>query len=167
MPLIHRSYFEKCAKSLRYFVIVIALATLFSCSQHPITTADSISKNTLLFHYHEFGPSYIAEEILGPYIWQWDDPDNYRPGGFDIKAVVYRGVSISEVKNTYPIDPKNKQDYRYVEYTDAIKWFDKHIGIFNERMNIDGAQGRDIGSFFGYLRDLYTTSLTIERGLRH
>ena len=41
--------------------------------------------------------------------------------------MVYRNISLDEVKRKYPISEKKKIDYRYVTYSDSISYFNENI----------------------------------------
>lgn len=132
---------------------------LISCAS--INTATG--NNYIVLKYEDFGPQDIAEELIGPDYWQWDNGHYDSPQKFDIKVVVYRNMSLDAVKAAFPVDKSKKQDYRYVEYQAAMKWYDKQIKSFNE--DLDNKSG-DINIAFFFLRNLYANALKIERALR-
>lgn len=84
-------------------------------------------QTTLVFQYDDFGPQSAADKILGRQWWQWQSHGDSRPRKYDIKVVVYKGISLQEVKRLYPVLPEKKQDFRYVEYQLALDYLDKNI----------------------------------------
>jgi hypothetical protein len=78
-------------------------------------------------------------------------------------VVVYRDMALDKVKEMFPVDEQNEKDYRYVQYTVAMDWHDKHIDQFSEDLK-NSAGDRDIAFYF--LRKLYANALKIERTLR-
>ena len=84
--------------------------------------------NTIVLSYDDFGPQAMSYEQIGKEWYQWnsqgpDDP-NARD---DIKVVVYRNVSLDEVKRKYPVI-EGQQDYRYLEYQAALHFLKKYEG---------------------------------------
>lgn len=71
----------------------------------------SESPEVFIADYGDFGVSHYSSKLLGRRAWQWDDTDNHKPGGFNIKVVVYRGVSQELVQRSFPVIPEQKQDY--------------------------------------------------------
>ncbi|MDN3639185.1 hypothetical protein QWY82_10220 [Simiduia curdlanivorans] len=102
----------------------IALFTVFLISSCAINTTENIA----ILNYQDFGPQVIASEILGTEWWQWQAHGESRPRAYDIKVVVYRAISLEDVKQQYPVKPELKQDYRYVEYQAAMTYLDDRIG---------------------------------------
>ncbi len=140
-------------------VFLLAALLIASCS----LAGQSLVDKTLVLEYQDFGPSDIAEEILGPSHWQWDNGHYDTPQQFTINVVVYRGLSLSDVKKAFPVQPKEKKDFRYVEYDQAVLWHDKYIAQFNR--DLSNGEG-DINIVFFHLRNLYKNALKIERVLR-
>lgn len=86
------------------------------------------SQNILVLKYDDFGPQAAAWELIGTKWWQWDSHGDSHPDTeYDINVVVYRGISLDNVKARYPVIKEKKQDYRYLEYEKAIKYFDDTI----------------------------------------
>ena len=63
----------------------------------------------------------------------------------------------------FPVDKNDKKDFRYVQYSLTMKWFDKQINYFNEEL---ASNSGDKNISFYFLRNLYANSLKIERTLR-
>jgi hypothetical protein len=82
-----------------------------------------------VFDYEDFGPQTMAWEKIGMQWWQWDshgissDP-NYK---YDIKVVVYRDMTLTQIKSLYPVDRAKRKDFRYFEYDDSIKYLNERI----------------------------------------
>ena len=148
--------FVKCN---RLFALIFCSYLLISCTSNNAVPHG----NFIVLQYEDFGPQDIAEEIIGPDYWQWDDGHYDTPQKFDIKVVVYRDMKLDELKLKFPVDKSKKQDYRYVQYDAAIKWYDKQIKSFNEDLD---SQSGDINIAFYFLRNLYQNALKIERALR-
>jgi hypothetical protein len=102
------------------FFILVALLIL-GCKDSP--------KPYATFEYEDFGPPAMAWETIGMQWWQWDDhgissDPNYK---YDIKVVVYRGISLNEIESLLPVSKAKKQDFRYIEYHDSIKYLNGNI----------------------------------------
>ena len=102
------------------FYILVALLIL-GCKESP--------KPYATFEYEDFGPQAMAWQTIGMQWWQWDDhgissDPNYK---YDIKVVVYRGISLNEIESLLPVSKANKQDFRYIEYHDSIKYLNINI----------------------------------------
>jgi hypothetical protein len=147
---------------LKYYRI-FALTLVFFLTVACTATNNVASHNFIVLDYKNFGPQEIAEELIGPNYWQWDNGHYSQPQNFDIKVVVYRDMALDKVKEMFPIDEQNEKDYRYVQYTVAMDWHDKHIAQFNEDLK-NSAGDSDIAFYF--LRKLYANALKIERALR-
>jgi hypothetical protein len=81
--------------------------------------------HTSVFDYSDFGPPNISYELIGKEWYQWnsqgpDDPNQTD----DVKVVVYRNLSLEEVKAMYPVID-GKRDYRYLEYSRALEHLNK------------------------------------------
>ena len=87
----------------------------------------NLKSNTVLLDYEEFGPPVVANEILGMDWWQWQEFGDSRPRKYDIKVVVYKNISLDQVKEWYPIEPDKEKDFRYLEYGKALNYLDKLI----------------------------------------
>ena len=77
--------------------------------------------------YKDFGPQVIASEVIGAEWWQWQSHGDSRPAQYDIKVIVYRDIAFDEVQECYPVDQKNKKDYRYLEYNKALSYLNSKI----------------------------------------
>ncbi len=120
------------------------------------------SKNIFVTSHSSFGPPQISSRLIGDYRWQWSDLDNHKPISLSINVVVYRNVSIQEVKRAFPVDPSKKQDYRYVSYSEASTFFDLELEkIEKEIQSYDSPC--DIGEMYIYPHGLYRTALAMER----
>jgi len=83
--------------------------------------------NSFVMKYSDFGAPGSSDELLKSEFPQGsgqraDDPSR----SDDIQIVVYRNVDLATVKGTYP-ELGDKSVYRYVEYSQAIDYLDKHI----------------------------------------
>jgi len=110
-------------------VTFIGGSILLSCAGPQKSNVAEIQKpktNTIVLGYDDFGPQVMSYELIGKEWYQWnsqgpDDP-NARD---DIKVVVYRNVSVDEVRRKYPVIEK-QQDYRYLEYQPALDLLKKY-----------------------------------------
>jgi hypothetical protein len=80
---------------------------------------------TSVFNYSDFGPEIVLYELMGYEWYQWnsqgpDDPEQTD----DVKVVVYRNIPLEKVKEMYPVI-KDKQDYRYLDYSQALEHLKK------------------------------------------
>ena len=67
-----------------------------------------------VFVYEDFGPQIMAEALLGPDCYSFGACCCSEPSdSFDVRVVVYRGASPSEVARRYPTGP-DLGDYRLV-----------------------------------------------------
>ena len=91
------------------------------------TSAVAQTGHTLILDYNEFGPQVEAYELLGMQWWQWQPHGDSRPRKYDIKVVVYKGIDLETVKEKFPVNQLQEQDYRYVKYSDALQYLDERI----------------------------------------
>ncbi len=85
-------------------------------------------QTTMLLDYDDFGPQVAAHEIIGMAWWQWDqhgDPDPGEP--YDIKVVVYRDISLEQVRELFPVREEKGQDYRYLSCEQAYSYLNETI----------------------------------------
>lgn len=76
--------------------------------------------HTLVLRYDDFGPPSLASALLGSEWWQWEGGGSWEPGdAFDVRVVVYRGISRAEVEAEYRTI-EGRADYRHVRYDDAM-----------------------------------------------
>jgi hypothetical protein len=76
---------------------------------------------SLVFDYDDFGPQAIAYEAIGFQWFQWNahgDPDPRKTD--PIKVVVYWDEPLRKVKKAYPVEPRDKKDFRYLSYERAL-----------------------------------------------
>jgi hypothetical protein len=74
----------------------------------------------------------IAYKLIGYEYYQWnsqgaDDPNQKD----DIKVVIYRGTTLTKIKNKYPVI-KDKQDFRYVEYQKALNFISNNLTLWKK-----------------------------------
>jgi len=110
---------------MKKIVFLFCVIVITSCnivkSEPPISP--------MVLEYKDFGPPVIANNLIGMDWWQWQRHGDSRPSTYDIKVVVYKNTSLEYVKKNYPVVPKEEKDYRYVQYSEAIKYLDEHINI--------------------------------------
>jgi hypothetical protein len=83
--------------------------------------------HTLVLDYDDFGPQAMAFGLLGMQWWQWEAGGSWEPGDrFDIRVVVYRGITLAAVQAEYPT-VEGRADYRYVSYDDAMAYFERSM----------------------------------------
>jgi hypothetical protein len=81
--------------------------------------------HTLVLAYDDFGPQALAHELLGMGWWQWEAGGSWEPGDrFDVRVVVYRGISRAAVEAEYPTI-EGRADHRHVTYDDAIAYLER------------------------------------------
>ena len=83
--------------------------------------------NTVVFSYRDFGPPSLAWETIGHDWWQWHNHGDSRPREYDIKVVVFKSITLPEAQQLYPVVPEKNRDYRYLEYSDALRYLDNSI----------------------------------------
>lgn len=114
-------------KKIHLFMLAVLLIT---CCKHT-------PSQYVLFNYEDFGPQAMAWETIGMQWWQWDNHGDSDPNSiYDIKVVVYRDISLKEIQSVFPVVEAAKKDFRYIEYTEAIKYLDRNIdevGLINEK----------------------------------
>lgn len=101
--------------------IVFSLILLSGCS------SKEKDNEILLLPFNAFGPAAMSEPLLGQGWWQWQTHGDSRPSEYDIKVIVYKDVPLEKVKKRYPVSEAKKNDYRYLTYTKAVNYLDKHI----------------------------------------
>jgi hypothetical protein len=83
--------------------------------------------HTLVLAYDDFGPQAMAGQLLGMEWWQWEAGGSWEiEDRFDVRVVVYRGITEREVVAEYPT-LVGLADYRYVSYDDAMAYFEENI----------------------------------------
>jgi hypothetical protein len=102
-----------------YLLIFILFLTCMAGCEPRIKT------NSIVFNYDDLGPQASSYELIGYEWYQWNSqgPDNPYERD-DVKVVVYRGVTLKQIQLQYPVI-KDKQDYRYLEYSQALKLLSK------------------------------------------
>lgn len=101
-------------------VLLILVLALFGCNS-------AIRNNSIILDYSDFGPQVIANQVIGMEWWQWQPHGDSRPKNYDIKVVVYKEVSLTDIKAAYPVDIGKEKDFRYIEYDKAISFLDEMI----------------------------------------
>jgi hypothetical protein len=82
---------------------------------------------TVVLSYADFGPPSMVYELGIGNAWnQWKHAGHELPDDVDINVVVYRGIELAEVKKQFPV-VKGKSDYRYVEYTRAVRFLQENV----------------------------------------
>jgi len=135
-----------------------------------------ISKNisqdfskALVVDYKQFGPSQLSSSLLGQNYWQWQTRKEHSPTRYDIKVIIYRNMTLSEVKKRYPVDAELKQDYRYLEYPLVKTWIEQQI-VKNQEELKASAQDESLDLIlygFSRLENMYKLLVTVEQGLRN
>jgi len=102
-----------------FFGIVLLIS---GCSSN-----NSSQSQMFVLPYSAFGPPTMSGSLLGVEWFQWNSHGDSRPRKYDVNIVVYRNISLAEVKNKYPISKEQEIDYRYVIYSDSIAYFNENI----------------------------------------
>jgi len=77
--------------------------------------------------YACFEPQAAAFELVGYGWYSWSDACCFQPSDvFDVRVVVYHGVSESDVRTHYPTQP-GVADYRYVRLENANVFLDTQL----------------------------------------
>ncbi|WP_432460918.1 MULTISPECIES: hypothetical protein [unclassified Agarivorans] len=135
----------------RILPIVVASILLNSgCNQ------SSIEDKTLVLPYKAFGPPSMSGHLLGVEWFQWQSHGDSRPHEYPVKVVVYKDAFLEELEAAYPIDEALEQDFRYVEYTAAISYFDKNVHEVEEMVK----EGYPMGNLSNELEE--TKSLIVK-----
>ena len=83
---------------------------------------------TLVLDSDDFGPQALAYETIGFQWFQWNSQGPDKPQDKDsIKVVVYWDEPLKKVQQAYPVDPRKKQDFRYLAYDKALAYLDRSI----------------------------------------
>ena len=106
---------------MRTIIVSLFLMALVSCASTPPQST------AYILEYKDFGPPVIASDLIGMDWWQWQSHGDSRPKEYKIKVVVYKNTELIEIEKLYPVIPSENQDYRYVDYHDALKYLDEHI----------------------------------------
>jgi hypothetical protein len=84
---------------------------------------------TVVLSYADFGPPSMSYELHIGSAWnQWKNAGHELPDDVDIRVVVYRGIELAEVRKQFPV-VRGKSDYRYVEYTRAVRFLQENVKI--------------------------------------
>jgi len=150
--------------NLFYFLTVFYVLTMSSCSSFDVKENAAEAK-TFVANYQDFGPSQLSRKLLGKKQWQWDDPENRLPVSYDVKVVVYRDIDLLKIKVLFPVDSSKKQDYRYVEYSEARKYLDETIMYFQKELE-SSSTPELYAMTSSFLLGLYKTALKMEQALR-
>ncbi|MFX0202760.1 MAG: hypothetical protein ACFFCW_42190 [Candidatus Hodarchaeota archaeon] len=95
-------------------------------------------RRTIVLSYSDFGPQILAHELVGYEWYQWDSHGDSDPHTkYNVRVIVYKNIALKEVKKLYPVNKDKKQDYRYVEYNEALKYFNRHIKKFADLEKTD------------------------------
>lgn len=105
---------------MKNLIALVLVLILVSC-------ANQKRVNEVVLEYQDFGPQVIAYEIIGMEWWQWNEHGDSRPTQYDIRVVVYMNTSLEEIERRYPIIENEKQDFRYLEYQEAIEYLNNKI----------------------------------------
>jgi len=81
----------------------------------------------LILPYSTFGPQATAHKLIGMEWWQWESHGNSKKQTYPIKVVVYWDQTLEETKKKYPVDQAKLKDFRYVEYSMAVKHMEEII----------------------------------------
>lgn len=152
------------------FFLILYLSFLCSCTnidngQNINSTLTPQSEGIFIASYGDFGPPQLSNKLIGNKWWQWDDPENHKPVKYDVKVVVYRYKTLESVQLSFPIIPEKKQDYRYLAYEDARRYFDETISKLNKEMAEDD-DPENFAMMSTFPLRLYKTALAMERKLR-
>lgn len=102
------------------FVHIGLFILLIACSNQ--------SKDSIIMNYEDFGPQSLSWKHIGMEWWQWQPHGDSNPQTkYEIKVVIYRNYSLEDVQKKYPVNKKKNQDYRYIEYSTALRFLDKNI----------------------------------------
>ena len=116
-------------KQILLSVTFISSLILLSCAGPQKSNVAEVQKpktNTIVLSYDDFGPQAMSYELIGKEWYQWNSQGPDDPNARDnIKVVVYRNVSVDEVRRKYPVIEK-QQDYRYLEYQPALDLLKKY-----------------------------------------
>ena len=104
---------------IKTFLFVVILLIL-GCKNAP--------RQYVVLDYEDFGPQSMAWETIGMQWWQWDNHGDSNPNSkYAIKVVVYRDTSLKQIESLFPVDKAKKQDFRYIDYREAIRYLDRNI----------------------------------------
>ncbi len=97
----------------------------------------SARAESAIFNYDDFGPQVLAYEAIGYQWFQWNDIGDCDPNKiYDIKVVVYWDETVTSIKGKYPVDPKNKKDFRYLTFNSALKYLNSAISEYKDKKNL-------------------------------
>ncbi|GAB1623753.1 hypothetical protein AAOGI_38030 [Agarivorans albus] len=102
-------------------MLLLSVLMVSACSQAPI------EHQTYILPYKAFGSPSMSGNLVGVEWFQWQSHGDSRPRAYPVKVVVYRDIALKEVEAAYPVNPEAEMDYRYVEYSDALIYFENNI----------------------------------------
>ena len=117
-------------KKLNTILLLVTIAIFASActTNNSHTNKAAIKTQTLLFDFEDFGPPSMSFEILGDHWWSWEPSGSPNPNEqYPIRVVVYQDIELETVKNSFPISVSKKNDYRYLNYEQAISYLEKQI----------------------------------------
>ena len=93
------------------------------------------SGQAVISEYKEFLPQVLTWELVGYSWYQWDpcgheEDENYP---YNIKVVIFRGMSRTEAEARYPT-VKGEVDYRYVEWDRAVSFLREKINWIKQEI---------------------------------
>jgi len=113
-----------------FLILLFFGCTNSKFEQLDLPTCVKTSPNTIMFNYQDFGLQSTAYEVIGFEWWQWQScGEDCEKEICPIKVIVYRGLSLDEVKVLHPVNEKKKLDYRYLHYNKALNYLEVTIKI--------------------------------------
>ncbi|MBN2366874.1 MAG: hypothetical protein EH225_13580 [Calditrichaeota bacterium] len=95
-------------------------------------------RNICLMEYSDFGVQSMAYELIGFQWYQWESHGAPDPNiKYNIKVVVYRNISLEEVQKLYTVNRNKKEDYRYIEYGNVMRYIDRQMKQIDEMRTTD------------------------------
>ena len=118
------------------------------------------NRNILILEYEDFGVQSMSYELLGFQWYQWDNHGSSDPDEkYNIRVVVYKNICLEEVRTLYPVNKDSKQDYRYVEYREALNYLDEQIKQIEEIRKTDSGDQENA--------DLYEDLISVLQSTRN
>lgn len=118
----------------KYSILNLVLFLFLSSTdadEHVVAVSNEFGSNHsnyLIINYNDFGPHSMSFELLGHSWWAWESIGSSDPNErYPIKVVVYTQMTLESVKSKYPVVPEQKQDFRYIKLSQAIKYLDRNI----------------------------------------
>jgi len=153
---------NKCCYTL---CILLSLICLTSCATNE--KEDLSNFKLVVLEYKDFGAPQSSSLLIGKHFYQWIEHRPHEPQTYNIKIVIYKGNNLASALERFPVNMKEKLDYRYVSYADAMVWANNKITRVQKSIEKSAIHGdMDLLLYdFSILESTYQLLLKIEKAM--